>query len=150
MAMAGVPVKHALGFGNGKILEYPDGTAAYVKSMEFTHAFRVHISDVTGFSVTKNGKMLERRLHILGNGSTLAFVDVNHGTSELIEEWFRRHKLFHGNVSRSVPTPTGPPVPTGTGPEMIADELRKLAQLRNEGILSDQEFEEQKAKLLAR
>jgi hypothetical protein len=148
--MAELPVKHAFGFGNGKILEYPDGTAAYVKSMEFTHAFRVHISDVTGFSVTKNGKLLERRLHILGNGSTLAFVDVNHGTSELIEGWFRSHKLFHGNVSRSTPTPTGPPAATGTGPSMIADELRKLAELRDEGILSNQEFEAQKAKLLTR
>lgn len=49
--MAAAPVKHQLGFGNGKILEYPDGTAAYVKSMEVTQAFRVHISDFTGFYV---------------------------------------------------------------------------------------------------
>jgi hypothetical protein len=34
--MADVPTKHSLGFGNGKILEYAYGTAAYVKSMEFT------------------------------------------------------------------------------------------------------------------
>jgi hypothetical protein len=33
---------------------------------------------------------------------------------------------------------------------MIADELRKLAELRDEGILSNQEFEAQKAKLLTR
>ncbi len=77
--MATAPVRHSLGFGSGKILEYPDGTAACVKSMEFTHAFRVHISDVTGFSVTKQGKLLERRLQILGKGSTLAVVDVPHG-----------------------------------------------------------------------
>ncbi|MCP9274094.1 SHOCT domain-containing protein [Mycolicibacterium arenosum] len=148
--MAALPIKHNLGFGNGKILEFPDGTAAYVKSMEFTQAFRVHISDVTGFSVTKEGKMLERRLHILGNGSTLAFVDVAHGTSELIENWFRAHKLFHGNVVRSAPTPTGPPATASPGSPLIADELRKLAELRNEGILSDAEFQSQKAKLLAR
>jgi Short C-terminal domain len=143
------PVKHPLGFGNGKILEYPDGTAAYMKSAEFTQAFRVHISDVTGFSVTKHGKMLQRRLHILGNGSTLASVDVNHGTSELIENWFRNHRLFHGNVARTRPTPSGPPA-TQPDSSMIADELRKLADLRNEGILSEQEFEAQKAKLLSR
>lgn len=148
--MITAPVKHSLGFGNGKILEYPDGTAAYVKTMEFTHAFRVHISDVTGFSVTKHGKLLERRLHILGNGSTLAFVDVPHGTSEVIEEWFRNHRLFHGNVARSAPTPSGPPVATAGASSMIADELRKLAELRNEGILSNEEFEAQKARLLAR
>jgi|TARA_B100001989_G_scaffold248771_1_gene222893 hypothetical protein len=141
-------VKHALGFGSGKIIEYPDGTAAYVKTMELTHAFRVHISDVTGFSVTKNGKLLERRLHILGNGSTLAFVDVNHGTSELIENWFRSHRLFHGNVARSTPTPSGPPSRPAESP-MIADELRKLADLHRDGILSDDEFNSQKAKLLS-
>jgi hypothetical protein len=146
--VVGAPVKHPLGFGYGKILEYPDGTAAYVKSMELTHAFRVHISDVSGFSVTKSGKLLERRLHILGNGSTLAFVDVNHGTPERIESWFRNHKLFHGNVARSAPTPVGPPTPSAPAASMIADELRKLAALRNEGILSDEEFETQKARLL--
>ena len=120
-----------------------------MKTMEFAHAFRVHISDVTGFSVTKHGKLLVRRLHILGNGSTLAFVDVPHGTSEVIEEWFRNHRLFRGNVARSAPTPSGPPVATA-GASMIADALRKLAELRNEGILLNEEFEAQKAKLLAR
>jgi hypothetical protein len=150
-AMVDAPVKHSLGFGNGKILEYPDGTAAYVKSMEFTHAFRVHISDVTGFSVLKHGKLLERRLQILGNGATLAVVDVPHGTSELIEQWFRNHKLFHGNVARSTPTPTGPPLAeSAISTSMIADELRKLADLRNDGILSEEEFQAQKAKLLGR
>jgi hypothetical protein len=118
--------------------------------MEFTQAFRVHISDVTGFSVTKHGKLLERRLHILGNGSTLAFVDVPHGTSELIEGWFRSHRLFHGNVARSAPTPSGPPAAATASSSMIADELRKLAELRKEGILSNDEFEAQKAKFLSR
>ncbi len=148
--MDAAPVKHPLGVGNGKILEYPDGTAAYIKTMEFSHAFRVHIADVTGFSVTKNGKMLERRLHVLGNGSTLAFVDVNHGTSELIEKWFRSHKLFHGNVHRSAPPPTSAPPAASPAASMIADELRKLAALRDEGILTDQEFDAQKRKLLDR
>lgn len=148
--MAAGAVKHRLGFGNGMIVEYPDGTAAYVKSMEFTQSFRVRIADVTGFSVTKNGKLLERRLHILGNGSTLASVDVSHGTSEVIERWFRSHTLFHGNVTRSTPTPVGPPTAAPPAASMIADELRKLADLRREGILTDDEFEAQKAKLLAR
>jgi hypothetical protein len=31
---------------------------------------------------------------------------------------------------------------------LIADELRKLAQLRDQGVLSPEEFESQKAKLL--
>jgi hypothetical protein len=145
------PIRHSLGFGNGKILEYPDGTAAYVKSLELTHSFRVRIGDVMGFSVIEHGKPLERRLQILGNGSTLAYVDVPQGVSEVIERWFRGHKLFYGNVVRSSPTPSGPPAqPAVNQSAMVADELRKLADLRNEGILSDQEFEIQKAKLLGR
>jgi hypothetical protein len=31
----------------------------------------------------------------------------------------------------------------------VADELSKLADLRSQGILNDEEFEQQKAKLLA-
>jgi len=34
--------------------------------MSLTQAFRVKISDVTGFSVAKGGKMLERQLNVDG------------------------------------------------------------------------------------
>lgn len=37
---------------------------------------------------------------------------------------------------------------TTTGPLTVAEQLEKLAQLRNEGVLSDEEFEAQKARLL--
>jgi len=43
-------------------------------------------------------------------------------------------------------TPSSP----SPAPISVADELAKLASLRNNGILSDEEFEAQKAKLLAR
>lgn len=59
-----MPTKHALGVGSGKIIEYEDGTAAYVPTGKFTQAFRVKIADVTGFSVTKGGKMLERTINV--------------------------------------------------------------------------------------
>lgn len=144
--MAGSKVKHRLGAGNGMIVEYPDGTAAYIKTLEFTQSFRVHISDITGFSVTRNGKVLERRLHVLGNGTTLASVDVDFRVPEVIERWFRNHPLFHGNVERAEPTPTGPP--SASTQSSVADELRKLAGLRDEGILTEREFQEQKRNLL--
>jgi hypothetical protein len=35
---------------------------------------------VTGFSVTKGSKMMERTLNVLGNGTLMASVSVNHGT----------------------------------------------------------------------
>jgi hypothetical protein len=66
-----MPTKHALGFGNGRIIEYEDGTAAYIPTQKLTQAFRVKIADITGFSVTKDGKMLERTFSVLGNGAYL-------------------------------------------------------------------------------
>lgn len=44
-------------------------------------------------------------------------------------------------------SPTPAPTPQTS---VLADELRKLAQLRDEGILSESEFQSQKSKLLAR
>ncbi|MFN3254510.1 MAG: SHOCT domain-containing protein [Ilumatobacter sp.] len=40
-------------------------------------------------------------------------------------------------------------VRAAAGPVSVADELVKLAELRTQGVLSDEEFEAQKAKLLA-
>jgi Short C-terminal domain len=43
--------------------------------------------------------------------------------------------------------PTAPP-PGGLSPEAV-EQLKSLAQLHDQGILTDQEFEQQKAKILA-
>jgi hypothetical protein len=40
--------------------------------------------------------------------------------------------------------------PDAAAPKSVADELEKLAQLRERGILTDAEFQEQKARLLSR
>ncbi len=94
-----MPLKHSLGYGNGRIVEYEDGTVAYIKTMEFSHAFRVQIADVTGFSVINDGKMLERTLRVMGGGSLLASVSVGHGVAERVEEWFRAHPNFRANAA---------------------------------------------------
>ena len=44
-------------------------------------------------------------------------------------------------------SPAAPAAPTGP-PVDVADQLRKLAELRDQGILSEDEFAAQKAKLL--
>ena len=91
---AWMPTKHGLGFGNGRMIEYEDGTVAYCKTGEFTQAFRVSIADVQSFSVVKSGKMFERTLNVLGAGTVLASVSIPHACAEKIEEWFRRHPQF--------------------------------------------------------
>jgi hypothetical protein len=138
-----VPTKHALGWGNGKIIEYEDGSAGYIPTQSFTQAFRVQIADVTGFSVTKGGKMLQRTFNVLGNGTLLGSVDVNHGTSELIENWFRSHPLFAANA-----VPAGKNSATAAT-HSVADEIRKLGELKAQGLLTDAEFAAQKERLLS-
>jgi hypothetical protein len=132
--------------GNGRIIEYEDGSAGYIPAASMSQAFRVKIADVTGFSVTKSRKVLERELNVLGHGTQLASVSVAHGTPELIEKWFRNHPLFGQNVPIAQPAGAS----GGLSNALIADELRKLADLRSEGILTDDEFAAQKASLLGR
>ena len=146
-----MPTKHGLGFGNGRLVEFEDGTVAYYKTGEFTQAFRVGIAEVQSFSVVKNGKMLERTVNVMGAGTLLASVSVNHGTAERIEEWFRRHPLFRDNAPLTYQQlATAAPAGGHEDGLLIADELRKLATLRDEGILTDAEFAGRKEALLAR
>ena len=94
--------------------------------------------------MTKSRKLLERQLNVLGNGTQLASVSVNHGTPELIERWFRSHPLFGTRA-----TPVTVAAPTASLPaSLIADELRKLGDLKAEGLLTDEEFLAQKQRLL--
>jgi hypothetical protein len=147
-----MPTKHGLGFGNGRLVEFEDGTVAYYKTAELTQAFRVSIAEVQSFSVTKGGKMFERTVNVMGGGTTLASVSVGHGVAEKIEEWFRRHPLFRNNAPVSyqqIAAPATVPEPDGGG-LLVADELRKLAALRDDGILTNGEFMARKELLLAR
>jgi hypothetical protein len=134
-----MPTRHKLGVGNGTIIEYEDGTAGYVPSMSFTQAFRVKISDVTGFSVAKGGKMLERQLNVLGNGTLLGAANVNHGAAEVIERWFRAQPSFGQHAAPAAPVAAAP---------SVADEISKLADLRAQGVLTEEEFAAAKQRLI--
>lgn len=48
------------------------------------------------------------------------------------------------------PPPSNPPPSNPSSPTLIADELRKLAELRDAGVLNDEEFGHAKARLLGR
>lgn len=137
--------QHGLGVGSGSMIDNGDGTASYRKPATLSQAFRVRISDIRGFSVTKSSKMLERTLRITGNGTELASVSMNHGVAEKIEAWVRAHPDFH---TTALAQPTSAPA-SHLGNRLIADELIKLAQLRDSGVLTEVEFGQQKAKRLA-
>ncbi len=144
------PISHGLGFGNGSLIEHPDGSVEYRQTGKLLPAFRVKIGDVAGFTVRKatrddkkrlDASSMQQILTVQGSGTTLAEVAVNHGTAAKIEAWFRSLPEFGAG---RVPHPNAP-----TAPHSVADELSKLAQLRDAGVLSSAEFEAQKSKLLS-
>lgn len=52
-------------------------------------------------------------------------------------------------LDQAIAAQHAPSAPAAATPASLADELAKLAQLRDQGILSHEEFEAQKARLLA-
>ena len=105
--MVGKPVSHGLGFGNGSLIQHPDGSVEYRPTGKLLPAFRVVVRDISGFSVRKvtrddkkrlNASSLQQVLRIQGSGTTLAEVAVNYGTAQKIEEWFRKQPDFAGGT----------------------------------------------------
>jgi hypothetical protein len=143
---------HGLGFGYGSIIDYGGGIIEYRQTGKLLPAFRVNIADITGFSVRKatrqdkkNGaSALQQVFALHGGGTELAACPVNYGTAQKIEAWIRKHPSFRGNVPQNAPTTA----PRGAAGNDIADQLSKLAQLRDAGVLSEEEFNRAKAKLL--
>jgi hypothetical protein len=135
------------------MIDHGQGIVEYRQTGKLLPAFKVNVADVTGFSVRrptredkKNGaNSFQQVLVIQGGGTELAAVAVNHGTAEKIEEWFRAHPLFRGNVPQGNSATPSPIVATPN----LAGELAKLAELRDAGVLSPAEFEQAKAKLLS-
>jgi len=143
---------HGLGFGFGSIIDHGDGIIEYRQTGRLLPAFKVNVADITGFSVRKatrqdrkNGASASQQVFVLqGSGTELAACPVNYGTAKKFEEWIRAHPSFRGNVPQNAAVPT----PQGAAPVNIADQLAKLVQLRDAGILSPEEFDQAKAKLL--
>jgi hypothetical protein len=142
---------HGLGFGNGSIIDFGDGIE-YRQTGKLLPAFKVNIADITGFSVRKamrqdrkNGATALQQVFVLqGSGTELAACPVNYGTVQKIEAWIRAHPSFRGNVPQNAPVAA----PQGAAPVDIADQLAKLVQLRDAGVLSPEEFDQAKAKRL--
>jgi hypothetical protein len=143
---------HGLGFGNGSIIDLGAGLIEYRQTGKLLPAFKVNVADITGFSVRKatrqdkkNGATaLQQVFAVQGGGTELAACPVSYGTAQKIEAWIRKHPSFRGNAPQNAPVST----PHGTARVDLADQLAKLAQLRSAGVLSQEEFDRAKAKLL--
>ena len=142
-----------LGFGNGSVIDYGD-SVEYRQTGKLIPAFRVTVADITGFSVRKVTRDDKKRLDasalqqvfvVQGSGTTLAEVAVNHGTAAKIEQVLRAHPRFGTNVHQSTPGASSTATPTTSW----VDELAKLAALRDTGVLTSEEFEIAKRKLIS-
>lgn len=79
--------------------------------------------------------------------STVARTAVIAGTAQATANVVNNAMAPRPQQVQQVPDPAAP-APTGLTQEKI-DKLQQIAQLRDQGILTDAEFEVQKAKLLA-
>ena len=135
-------VSHDLGFGHGSLIEDPDnGTVKYRASGKILPAFNIRLADVTGVSNQRKG-FLKVLMRIHGQGTILAEIEVNHGTTELISNWFQsRNGLGSTRIS-----PTGGVSVIGT--HSISEELNKLAVLYKDGVLTEEEYIAAKRKVV--
>lgn len=139
----------ALGVGHGSIFDWGDGTIEYRPTGKIMPAFRVTVADITGFSVRKATKQDKKNgasafqviLAIQGSGTELASVAVGASTPSKIEAYIRAHPNFGANAPQRASAAHS----SGS----LAEELTKLAALRDAGVLSSGEFESAKARLLA-
>lgn len=127
---------HKLGFGHGLLLEDVErGTVQYTATGKLLPAFSVRIADVTGISAQRQG-MFKIAMKVHGQGTVLAEVDVNNGTTEIVSDWFSSRIGMGATRVSAVP---------GTN---LSDEITKLAALNRNGALSDEEFAAAKRKLI--
>lgn len=151
-------VVHGLEFGCGGFTDYGNGAVEYRKTGEIMLAFKVNVADITGFTVRKptrddkkdlKASGLQQVFVVQGGGTELAAVAVNYGTAEKMEAWFRQHPSFgQRNRANAHPAPaSGHPVANESTPGLV-EQLAQLGQLRDSGVLTAEEFERAKAKLL--
>jgi hypothetical protein len=82
-----------------------------------------------------------------GNTAAMKWIDVRkHNLGE-----FMTLVQSHMNKSKSAPSaPTSPSTPAASGEPSITEQIQKLAELRDAGILTEEEFSNKKAQLLDR
>jgi hypothetical protein len=128
-----------LGAIRGTLIEHGDGTVSYRKTGALVDTFRVRIADVTGFATGGMVSLTTRMFRVIGGGTELAATDITRGGAELVESWFRAHPDFGSNHRAAA---------IRAAPSNVADELVKLAALKEAGHLTEEEFATQKARLL--
>ncbi len=108
------------------------------KTLTGTTMLEFPLSAIT--SVTVGKKMTGETLAITVAGNVSTITRMMHGQADAISRSFRQSKVM--------PTSTAAPAPAASIGPSDADELAKLADLRDRGILTDGEFQAKKAQIL--
>jgi hypothetical protein len=134
---------HAIGVGS---LDNKMGIAALTdQRLLFLEKSMLGTESLVDFSLESIGavslskKMTGETLTITHSGTSAQISNMGHGQGDSIVQQFRRLK------SPSV-LPAPSPAPAAADP---IEQLRRLAELRDQGVLTEEEFRAKKAKLLA-
>ncbi|WP_164873432.1 PH domain-containing protein [Rhodococcus xishaensis] len=96
-------------------------------------------------SLGHSQKMTGETISISISGRSAEIKQVAHGRAETFIQAFRRVKADASAASAPAPTV----IQAAPAPD-LAEQIKKLAELRELGVLSDEEFESKKSELLAR
>ena len=102
----------------------------------------IPIRSVTSVNIKKDGLMLSK-VTVKSGGGEIPF-RFRHEDAQSFRSAIMSLVIAAGHP----PSPT-PPAPTAPEPD-VADQIRKLAELRDAGIVSEEEFQTKKAELLKR
>ena len=109
----------------------------------------IPVKSITSVSTKRDG-MLNTLVSIMTSGNTIDF-RVSHAEAIAVKTIVTDLVLGKYDVATPAAPAAAPPAPTSTAPQPdVAEQLQKLASLRDSGILTDEEFTAKKAELLAR
>jgi len=103
-------------------------------------------------SVQSQTSMMSGKLQIFASGNKAVIDNVMPKDRATEIGDYVRHRLAepHGAAATPASAAPAPPVAPGAGQPDITDQLKKLGELRDAGVLTTEEFETKKAELLAR
>jgi hypothetical protein len=88
------------------------------------------------------------RAAMVGGGAYIAGKKVQEGRQREADQEARLEDVEDQQAAPAAAAPAAAPAPPSTGTSDMIEQLKELGQLRKDGVLTQDEFDEQKQKLL--